>query len=236
MVDIHTHLLPAVDDGAETIEEALSMTEALVLQDIKTVVCTPHFYPDQLGMEDYLKKRSEAIDTIRSEKLTLIPGSETMLSESLFYYSDLRPLCIGNTNYLLLEIPFHWLRNREVLLLLDKLIRNYQLNPVIAHIERYPTLSRRRIRKLKRIGCLLQINASSVIEGQRRTIRYLKRGMIDVMASDCHNLSSRKPNLSEGYRIIENILGSELTERLKSNAENIIKGTLIKTESEYLIL
>lgn len=238
MVDLHTHLLASVDDGAASITEASAMIEALVSQDIDTVVCTPHFNPDLLGMEEFINKRNEAIDSISSEKLKLIPGSETMLCESLFYYSDLHPLCIGNTNYLLIEMPLAMFRNRHMFLTIDKLIRSYGLNPVIAHVERYSGVKVGWIKRLSRMGCLLQINAGSLIgrSNRRRVLKYLKRGLIDVMSSDCHNMNDRKPNLAEGYRILEGSFNKSLIDQLKENAENMVKGVLIKPESDYLIL
>jgi len=69
-------------------------------------VCTPHFDPTQTDLEDFLNRRAKSLSQLEAAKLQLIPASETRLHDYLFHYPDLSKLCIKDTRYLLLELPF----------------------------------------------------------------------------------------------------------------------------------
>ena len=89
MIDLHTHLLPNIDDGANDIETALHMTEALYTQNVRKAVYTPHFDPSSSSIEDFDKQRSFAIAKLGGARIQLIPARETILHEYLFHYYDL---------------------------------------------------------------------------------------------------------------------------------------------------
>lgn len=239
MVDLHTHILPNIDDGAGSVSEALKMEEVMYTDKIDLVVCTPHFDPAQTSLEDFVQRRSEAMALMDASKITFFTGSETILHDYLFYYQDIRPLFIGKTGYLLLELPYSKKWGREVYEAIETLMHTYDLIPVIAHIERYEAVikMKKNIEKLMEIGCLLQVNASSIIEEKtrRRVIDYLKNGYIDVIASDCHNMNYRPPNIVKAYEIITQEIGIGCYDSLKQNAEKIVAGEQIKKKSEFMI-
>ncbi len=232
MVDIHTHILPGIDDGAKSVEEAVLMMEELHKQNVRTAVCTPHFDPRKQALKDFAEQRTNARRRLTDTSISLITGSETVLNEYLFHYPDLTQLCIGNTDYILIELPFSSVWSREVFDQLDRLTNYYGLIPIIAHVERYPAARRRRkmIKKLIEAGCLIQLNASSVLcrEGWRKAKKYLKRGLIDLLASDCHNMEQRSPNLFQAYLKISANIGKKTAEQLDANAQAVVRGIRLK--------
>jgi protein-tyrosine phosphatase len=242
MVDLHTHILPGIDDGACSVEESVQMIEDYYLHHINKVVCTPHFDPSKDTIADFVKKRDTAMSQVKDCNITLISGSETQLHDYLFYYSDLSSLSIGDTGYILLELPYTAKWDKKIFDKIENLMRMYSLIPIIAHIERYNAAKKgnRNLKRLIDLGCLLQLNASSVIDAKlrRRSIKLLKRGYIDVLASDCHNRKSRPPNLWKAYEIILSKLGDSCYERLAKNSDNILDGVnlrnkvLLQTEGE----
>lgn len=224
LIDMHSHILPGIDDGASNLEEAINMIETLYNQDTITAVCTPHFNPVATTVEAFAIKRDEAIKTLNDSKIKLICGSETILHEYLFYYSDLNQLCIGDTNYLLLEFPFAKKWPRNLYSLIKRLIINYNIIPIIAHIERYhPT--KKSIKKLRDLGCIIQVNTTSVLNEKKgkKILKYIKENYVDVLGSDCHNMTNRKPILKEAYVKIGNELGDDYCKNLLFNAWCIVK-------------
>lgn len=240
MIDIHTHILPYIDDGAKNIEEALIMTECLESQQIHAAVCTPHFDSAKISLEEFTAKREKAILTMNSSRITLISGSETLYRDMLYQYSDLDQLCIHNTRYLLLELPYkdHW-GDLDVESI-EKLMNLFQVIPVLAHIERYHFLwkSKQHIKQLINMGCVMQINANTIIDKKQRktALHYIKKGYIDVVGSDCHNMFQRPPNLRDAFVIIEKEIGRDYCDRLQQNANLIIKGKMIRNDTGQFML
>lgn len=239
MIDLHTHLLPGIDDGAQTVEEALKMTEILYQQKVRLAVCTPHYDPTQLSLNEFLNKRAEAFAHMKDSKVTLISGSETTLNDYLFHCPDLSQLCIKNTRYLLVELPFSKKWDDKVYERIEKLIQYYNLIPVIAHIERYPAVikSKKNLKRLIDMGCLLQLNTFSIINKKswRQASRYIKHGYIDVLASDCHNRTTRPPMITDAYEKVKKKLGNSYYTQLITNAESIVNGLELREKSIFII-
>ncbi|MDU6264249.1 MAG: CpsB/CapC family capsule biosynthesis tyrosine phosphatase [Anaerocolumna aminovalerica] len=235
MIDLHTHILPGIDDGARSITEAVEMTKSLLDQNINKAVCTPHFNPMQVSLQEFINKRTAAMSLMNEAKVALISGSETMLHTYLFHYPDLSELCIGNTKYLLIELPYSKKKD-GIYETIEKLISFYNTIPVIAHIERYD-LAYRNIKKLREMGCVIQLNTTSLIEKKRRNqaVRYLKDGLIDVLGSDCHNMSNRPPVITQALDIITQEIGNNCCSNLKYKGECIVNGIEINKKPMFLI-
>lgn len=239
IIDPHTHILPNIDDGAVSVAEALNMIESLSKQNVQKAVCTPHFDPTKMALQDFISKRSAAMALIKDSKITLISGSETLLHDYLFHYSDLSLLCIESTKYLLLELPYSKKWDDNVFDMIKKLIEYYNLIPIIAHIERYPMVKKhdKYIKKLIEMGCVIQLNTSSILEKNcsRRALRYIKNGLIDILASDCHNMIQRPPNIEVAFDLVIHKLGDKCLDKLKYNAECIINGIELREKDVYII-
>lgn len=234
MIDLHTHLLPNMDDGAQTTEEALGLTELLFQQGVHGAVCTPHFDPTLMPLEDFINRRAEAMSRMRSSKIPLIPASETNLHEYLLYYKSLEPLAIENTNYLLLELPFDKRWKEDIFIILDKLIIYYDIIPIIAHIERYPATRVRHIKRLKEMGCVIQLNTSSLLEKQhrRKALAYLKDGLIDLLGSDCHNLKNRPPQVQAAIELLRDRIGDPFCSVIIQRSDRVIRGFDIRRTNQ----
>lgn len=226
MIDLHTHILPGIDDGAKDVAEAIIMTENLFLQGVTTAVCTPHFNPARISLETFLSNRKRAYELLREARIQLIEASETYLHDYLFHNDDLRSLCIGNTNYLLLELPFDKKWHPSVYTNIEKLRYYYDVIPIIAHVERYQQIikSTKTLKYLKDIGCLIQMNTGTIIDRKYRHLvtTYLKYDYVDVLGSDCHNMISRPPLILEAKDEIILKYGMDKWNRLIENSQSVI--------------
>ena len=148
----------------------------------------------------------------------------------MLYYDTLKPLCIGDTNYLLLELPFTEKWNKEVFALIEKLTLRFDVIPMIAHAERYPASNIKNIEKLTELGCIIQLNSASIENKKykKKMIKYMKRDLVAVLASDCHNVGIRAPKLSVAFARLELEMGKEYCQRLKQNSYDVIDGKDIR--------
>ena len=237
MIDLHTHILPQIDDGASNVDTALKMTEALYADHIQKAVCTPHYDPSSTSLEDFVKKRTLALSMMGASLVQLIPASETIFHEYLFHYNDLSELCIENTRYLLLELQDQNKCDQVFFENLSKLINYYDVIPIVAHIERYHFVKRKQIRTMLQMGCLLQMNSDAILNKKTRNkaLRYLKNGYISVIGSDCHDLQKRPPNLSTAIELIKSELGASYIERLEYHGDCVVNGTRFLKKKSYII-
>lgn len=218
MIDIHTHILPGIDDGARNVDEALALISMLKNQGITSAVLTPHYYSHEEVLSNFLKRRQTAYQSIVNIDFNMVLASETYLSEALFAYDGIDELCIGNTRYLLLELPDTDKWSINVFRQIHRLIAKYNIKPIIAHAERYDAVRRYKkkiFRELVDLGCLLQFNIDSVINRKTRlaTIRLMREGWADFVGSDCHNLSDRQPQFNTFNKIVKNKLCSTYLEK-----------------------
>ena len=200
MIDIHTHILPGMDDGARDVRESLAMIDLLKKQGVAGAVLTPHYYAHREPLEEFLWRRQQAFEEISFiEDFSLFLGSETYLSETLLSNESLQELCLGDGNHLLLEMPYLSKWGATTYRLIEHIIEKYQVTPIIPHVERYEASSKNLMEIMERLvnmGCLLQFNLESFIEGwpgPRKMQKIFSQGWADFLASDCHNLTRRPP-------------------------------------------
>jgi protein-tyrosine phosphatase len=237
MIDIHTHILPNIDDGASDVETALQMTEALYSQNIRIAICTPHYDPSRTSVEEFIKKRTVALSRMRDSRIKLIPASETILHEYLFHFSDLNELCIENTRYLLLELPYLGKYDSKIFENINRLIDYYNIIPIIAHIERYHAIKQKQVKTLIKMGCMLQMNTEALLNKKTRNkaFRYLKKEYINIIGSDCHDMQKRPPNMSTALELLKSKLNASYVERLEYHAECIVNGIELRKKKSYII-
>jgi len=234
MVDIHCHLLPNVDDGPTEWEESLEMARMAVRDGISISVTTPHWiqgtkwepHPDEIR-----EKVNEFNHKLKDEKipLTVLPGMEVGISENLpELVNSGRVLTLGDSNYLLLEIPFISLPFG-----IEEVIFKLKTNgivAVLAHPERNKEIQKnpKRVLELVKAGALVQITAGSCCgyfgeKAQRCVLELAKSGDIHAVASDSHDLDKRPPNLTEGLKVLERVIGAEQIELLLANTYSFIE-------------
>ena len=204
-------MLPGIDDGSKDVAMSLEMISRSVEQGVEGIIFTPHFYADMNSPETFLRKRDKALHELEDNlgRLHKVPlyttGAEVHYFRGMSRSKDIERLCIGNSDYMLIEMPFrNWQPNmideiEEISLVLG-------LRVIIAHIERYFDQDKKLVnRLLDNPNLLIQCNAEFFIEKSTysKAVRMLKTRRIDLLGSDSHNLSSRRPNLAEAVEIIE---------------------------------
>lgn len=221
MTDFHAHLLPALDDGSDSLETSLAMLEIWRSQGIDRVCATPHFYAERTTPEKFLRRRREALEALRAAMGTaegspaLLCGAEVRFFDGISGAEALPSLCLEGTDLLLLEMPFT--RWTERMLMEVGELRQRGVRPVAAHLERYLDLNpRQTIRRFFQMDVLIQCNAEFFLS--RRTagkaLRMLREEKIHFLGSDAHNLRSRAPNLGPALALIERKLGPRALDRL----------------------
>lgn len=225
MTDWHSHILPKMDDGSKSLEESINLLKALKEQGVDRVVATPHFYANAETVDNFIKRRQTAFDIISGQLNDEMPA--VLLGAEVSYYSgisrmdDLRRLKIEESHLLLLEMPFsRWTEYtlRELL----ELSASGQFTIVLAHIERYLHLQDAAIwQRLYDNGILMQSNASFFIDffKKKKAINLLKSGKIHFIGSDCHNMTSRPPELQKAYDYISQKLGKEFLTYINENGK-----------------
>ena len=215
MTDLHTHILPAMDDGAADPAESLELLRLEREQGVDRVVLTPHFYREREGAARFLERRERAFEALLragapADGPELLLGAEVAWFPSLAAEDRLEELCLAGTKQLLLELPFEpWSA-----MLLDRVYGfalSTGLTPVFAHVERYlPLAGRERLEDLLGMGFPMQMNAGSLLGlwSRRKCLPLLRRGKW-YAASDCHNTGSRPPTLGRAARLLAGRLGAE---------------------------
>ncbi len=229
-IDFHTHILPEIDDGARSPDMAKMMLEKLKAQGVDVVVLTPHYYSHHKPIEEFVEQQREAYRLLRSAvdsaSPKLVLGAEVYFSDYLFNNRDLSMLCIDNTRTMLLELPYNKPIDDRMLDKVDRLIGEYDIVPVIAHIERYPALLRnsRLLETMQEMGCVMQINLPSLTAfGKRRLVSLVKKGYIGAIGTDAHNLTSRPAMYREGYGFLEKNVSERVLKQLQQSMAFLLR-------------
>ena len=223
IVDMHCHVLPGVDDGPGTMDDAVSLLKEAARQNVEAMIVTPHFHPAR-----YQVYASQVIDgigsleeRIRQEglRIKLFPGQEC------YFYSDLireleagHVLTMAGTRYVLVEfdpgVLFISLRNA-----VRSLISNGYY-PIIAHYERYACLrgNTERLTQLRYDGAMLQMNFDTLLAKgglfhKNPWRELLKQGYVDYLGSDTHGMDFRPPHIDKAIAWLD----SEVDPWLKDN-------------------
>jgi len=235
MTDLHTHILPGVDDGARTVEESLAMLRTQFDQGVDTVVLTPHFYPEREDCASFLSRRKAAWEQLvraicalpRQEQLRLprlVLGAEVAYVPGLQFMDHLQSLCIGNTKNMLLEMPFY-LWDTPLLHQLYDFLGRSGVTPVLAHIDRYFDIQKKKtMEDVLDLGLPVQVGTETVAQAFSPARKLLKQGRAHLLASDCHDMNFRKPNLRQAMYAVQKKLGTERCEELIEMADQLAAG------------
>ncbi len=222
--DIHTHILPMVDDGAASIREALAIIGEESDQGVGAIMLTPHFREKIFETEvEVICQRYEELLDAASE---LYPDVDLRLGCELHVLSDMggtlegrKYSSLNNSEHVLLE--FSGSDTAEYIRLKTKEVVKLGYRPILAHIERYPALINNLIliEMLRELGAAIQVNADSVLgEGSALEKKFchklLKREMVDFVASDVHNMTTRRSNIGRAADLIEEKYGRVYAERI----------------------
>ena len=206
MIDFHSHFLPEVDDGSDSVETSLSMLHESWRQGVRLMFATPHFYADEDDPESFLSRRSQAYSRLREAIEAARDGD--LFSEFLFFpgmsvADELRALSMGSTPFLLIEPPMMpW--SNSMLDEIELTGENLHRIPVIAHVDRYMRMlhDSSLFDRLRERRVLVQVNASFFIHDSERALELLRQNRIHFIGSDCHDMDRRAPNMASAEEII----------------------------------
>jgi protein-tyrosine phosphatase len=218
MIDLHCHILPGIDDGAQDIATALEMARIAVADGITVVACTPHIYP---GMyENTAAGVRKAVENFRLRlaeadiPLELTYGADTHLAPDLLARMRAGEVpTLHGTRYFLLEPPHHVAPPRLEEFVFNLLATGYV--PIITHPERLGWISSHYdvFRNMAEHGAWMQITAGSLTGRFGEQVQYwaelmLDEGLVHILATDAHGVKDRAPLLAEGRRAAERWVGA----------------------------
>lgn len=192
--DIHSHLLPGIDDGAEHFDDADRILGKVRKDGLTHLAFTPHFYPAGDSVGRFLARRRGAAERLSQsahfQALRVTYGAEVYLTEALFNHEGIERLAYEGTNFMLTELEYNVPYGAGVERKLERLINDLSLVPVLAHIERFPDLLNHpeRVAYLRDMGCLCQMNLQSFASflKRRKMLRLVCDGMVDFLGEDLH--------------------------------------------------
>ena len=231
MLDLHSHILPEMDDGSKSVEMSHAMLDLMGQQGVRTVIATPHFYASRDLPEAFLERRERAVGLLGDRK----PGQPQVLFGAEVAYFDgmgrseqvLQQLQLGDSGLLLVEMPFgEW--NKRIVREICDLPLQTGLTPVLAHVDRYRGRDQlpRAMEEMLDCGVLFQCNAEPFLQFGSRgwALKLVKMGAVHFLGSDAHNLTTRKPNLGDAARVIEKKLGEETLADLMAFSHEQLSG------------
>lgn len=230
MIDLHTHILCGMDDGARDSHVSLQMLRQQQAQGVDTVVLTPHFYRYRENLQEFLERRERAMERLyrrldqlpEAERETLprlIPAAEVAWVPNLADCRQLDRLCPNDSGYLLLELPYARWDSRLVDQVYD-LMTATGLTPVLAHLDRYRGLQQpRQMREILSLEVPVQISSETFLHMTTRSygLKALRQ-YAHVVASDCHDPVKRPPHLGDAMEVVGQKLGRDAVREINHNA------------------
>lgn len=230
MRDIHTHILPGIDDGAPDKQTALEMLKEDTKQGVREVVFTPHYYGKKHSPEQFLKNRAEAFEKIQGhipKGISVRLGAEVYFSNVNTVKNDvLCSLAIEGTRYVLIELPFTKTWSDSLFDQLQNFINETDYTPIIAHIERY-WLARKKpsvVSMLVHMGCLIQVNTGAFLNKRDRkfVMPLLKKGLVHCLGTDTHDMKVRKPDYEAAVEYIKKAGQEKALLKIQDNMRRVL--------------
>ena len=230
MIDMHCHILPGIDDGAQTVEDSLALLRAEKEQGIKKIVFTPHFNPERQDLDMFLQAREKSWEALRQADGFSEIGIDTKLGCEIFFTMhliemDISKLAFENTRYILIEFPTINRPYGITRTMQHILSKGY--TPILAHVERYEYFTDDPVKlyDLVSLGCIAQVNAAAVVNTSHirgvNALKYISWELAHIISSDAHSVDRRPPNTKAAYQFVEKKLGSQYRDWLIKNTRDI---------------
>ncbi len=225
MIDLHCHILPGIDDGARTMEEAVEMCRMAAADGCRAMVATPHQRRGAWWNSDReaITALARDLQTAVGNALRVLVGGEVHVDSELLAEIEKLPgggvLTLAGSRYLLIEFDSQGRAGDGIQLVHELVVAGWQ--PIVAHPEFIPWLAGDRdlVRRLVSLGALTQVTGMSVTGDFGRgpmaeTHALLDEGLVHFVASDSHGVQRRPPGLRRAYQTIAGRWGAELAKRL----------------------
>ena len=243
MIDVHSHILPGIDDGPDTLEETINMLSIASEERIKVVAATHHFLDDKMSVDSYLKlwkKRMQQVKLTLEKAnidISIVRGAEVMISPSLPMLEGIERLCINGSRYMLIELPM-----LNIPLYVEEVIYILRLKGIISIIA-HPERNKRIVEDpnllypLVELGALCQVNTGSITglygENVKRCARILiDHNMAHLLGTDAHSTGRRSPRIKEAMAVLYKWTSSPVIDRmLHAIPGAVLKNDFIEVES-----
>lgn len=230
MIDIHSHILPNLDDGSQGIDESIAMARAAMADGIDTIIATPHhangkFHNDAITVEKAVKALNAQLKQ-EGIAVEIKAGQEIRVYRGLI--DDLEHLhTLHNSRYMLLEYPSSEIPSYTYELLHELCVMN--ITPIIAHPERNQEIAQdpSKLLQMVEMGALTQLTSHSLTGLFGKSIQNLSLKLCDnnlahFISNDAHNITRRSFGLKQAYQLIGAKLGNEYVEFFQNNAAKVI--------------
>ena len=246
MIDVHSHILPNIDDGSRSIEETFNLIKEAKEAGFEGIVCTSHY------MENYYEtnrpEREVWINAIHENlenkniDMNLYLGNEIYMSDNIIeLLEDGKATTMNDTSYVLFELPM----NAEPMNLYDMVyeMQQYKIGPILAHPERYSFVQTdpELIYDLIDKGVLMQANYGSIIgqygkKAQMIVQKFLENNMIHMLGTDVHRQNTIYPKIPEIILELKSLIGEEKVKELTTiNPELVINNKRIDIRKPYKV-
>lgn len=241
MIDLHSHILPELDDGARSLEESLEMARMAVDSGITAMAATPHCAHDRT--REVRESWQLLCEALRENEipLKLLPGMEIFgTGETVRLLKEGKLLTINGSRYPLVEFGFYSTGDEETLVLRSLCKAGYR--PIVAHPERYSYIQRspRMINQWYRMGCLIQVNRGSLLgrfgrQAQAMAVELVERGFATMVATDAHSSRVRTPWMRDVREILTREVSPQCAKALLlENPRRVLKNEEIpRIEPEW---
>lgn len=238
---MHSHILPAFDDGAKTVDDSLALIDCLKKQGVDHICLTPHYYTNERSLEDFIEKRQIAFEKFRPyipEDVKIVLGTEVYVTDYLFNNNNLKGITYGKSRYVLTEYPYESKFGEKTMQKFYALIQNHRLIPVMPHVERYRYLIDNPdvIEELQDLGVIIQTNISNYSDKapffkKRKLMKLIEGGYIDIIGSDAHSFTHNTPEIySQAIKNISEKCGRQSVNKMMDTAAMIFGAATGETE------
>lgn len=236
--DMHTHILPCLDDGARSLYDSMQMIDIAYEEGIRRIVATPHYVPGNVEYD--IPKLRETADTVSKALKDKYPDMELYTGNELYFREGTEKilrnkevLTMADSDYLLVEFN----EQKELKFIREAIhkITEFGYRPIIAHIERYTNLrgSVNTVEELIQLGAYIQVNSDTITGGfmnpeHRFSDKLLREKVVHFVGSDCHSATSRKPQMKEAVKYLVKKTGEQYTEKIIcENMDELIHNRII---------
>ena len=207
MIDLHSHVLPYVDDGAKDENMSIEMLLSAKNQGVDIVAATPHcIAKSKEAVDAFLEKRNAGYEKLmsaisgRNDLPEIVLGAEVNLYKDISDLPNLSSLCYENTNYILLELSDNGNASEVAEWIYNITLKG--LRPVIAHVDRYPDFNDV-MDELSHLDVVYQVNAARFLTMSDRRLlkKVFRKGEKIVVSTDMHNVTTRICNMEKAYNL-----------------------------------
>lgn len=243
MIDIHSHILPGIDDGAKETDMTLNMLQIAIDSGTTKIVATPHYRTGYFeNTYEAVKKAVDEVNAVIMDKamnIQVVLGQEIFLdNHTMENYRKGIIGCIGNTEYMLIELSMDVLPKNAIDIIYELKLKG--IRPIIAHPERYNYIIEKPsiINDFIEEGCLFQINGGSITgvfgkRVQKTSETLIGHGICNFIASDAHSTGRRCPEIKEAFKVLEN-LNNDLAKKTMDNGQAILDNKKIHLNAEKI--